>query len=633
MKKLPYFVCLFFLLLPGLLSAQSIISTIAGTGLVGYSGDGGLATAAKLNTPWGLFADNSGNIYFSEDGNYTIRKINSSGIITTIAGTGTPGYSGDGGQATAAKINHAGQIIVNGAGTIFFADSYNNCIRKIDTSGVISTIAGNGIGGFSGDGGPATTCQLNNPLGLVFDNGGNMYVADYNNNRIRKISTAGIISTYGGTGVAGYSGDGVQATSSKLNHPNALIIDTSGNLYITDNANHRIRKINTSGIIITVAGDGIGGFSGDGGSAIAAHIYFPAGMALDFWGNLYICDHLNSRIRVVNTSGIINTFAGTGISGFSGDGGPPTSAKLNNPTYIFIDNYNNSYICDYHNSRIRKIAPPNSAPTFINGNINTHLCGSGIISLDTFLKVIDSNIGQTITWGLLAPPLHGMASIAYSTTSTGSVLSPVGLTYSPNPGYFGVDSLKVSVTDGIATSNLTIRIDIDSLPSAGIISGTDSVCPGYSVALTETRGGGIWSSSNISVSTVSTSGIVTGINPGVDTIIYTVVTDCGVVSAIFPFIVSSWGFCHTGIGFVNSPNELIAIYPNPFTGSFCIKPDITQNTPVKIHITDLLGRSLLEFTDLSGDQLSVNMQDYPSGVYIVFMSSGTNTYTARVIKE
>ncbi|MFI5148971.1 MAG: T9SS type A sorting domain-containing protein [Bacteroidia bacterium] len=346
---------LFSPLLYSNLEAQNI-STIAGNGIPGFSGDGSSATSAQLDSLSGVAIDAAGNIYIADNSNNRIRKVSPAGLITTIAGTGTGGYGGDGGPATSALLNFPNGIALDGAGNIYIADGSNNRVRKISPSGIINTIAGNGTAGFGGDGGPATTAQLNGPAAIAIDKTGNVYIADCTNQRIRKVDSSGTILTVAGNGTAGYGGDAGLATSAKLANPTGVAVDGSGNLYIADNYNHRIRFVNSAGIISTVAGSGVAGFAGDGAFAIHAKLRYPTGVALDKSGNIFIADLLNNRIRKVDTTGLITTVAGKGITGYSGDGGLATLAELNYPYSLTIDGTGSLFIADGGNNRVRMVS-------------------------------------------------------------------------------------------------------------------------------------------------------------------------------------------------------------------------------------------------------------------------------------
>ena len=281
------------------------------------------------------------------------------GNMTTVAGNGTQGFSGDGGAATSAELYGPGVVAVDSAGNLYIAELYNNRIRKVAAdTGTISTVAGNGTPGFSGDGGAATSAELNLAAGVAVDGAGNLYIADFNNNRIRRVAAnTGTISTVAGNGTPGYSGDGDAATSAELNGPGGVTVDSAGNLYIPDLNNDRIRKVAAStGTISTVAGNGTQGHSGDGGLATNAELYQPDGVAVDDAGNLYIADTNNHRIRKVAVgTGTISTVAGNGTLGYSGDGGAATSAELNLPFGVSLDGPGNLYIADFGNERIRKV--------------------------------------------------------------------------------------------------------------------------------------------------------------------------------------------------------------------------------------------------------------------------------------
>ena len=343
---------------------SNIITTYAGTGTSSYSGDGGAATSAALKNPYGVALDSSGeytykchsifsynlvahigNLYVTDSGNYRIRKVTiSTGVINTIIGTGTIGFSGDNGPATSATIHSPFGITVDMTGNVYFGDCNVNRIRKLTVStGIIASIAGSSTsGGYSGDNGPATTATLNQAWGVSLDSADNVYVTDTSNYRIRKITVAtGTINSVAGNGSPFFNGNNIAATSATLYGPHCSALDTSGNIYITDTWNHRIRKVEVStSIITTFAGTGTSGYSGDNGAATSAKLNSPFEIALDSTGSfLYIADSYNNIVRKVAIStGIIVSIAGSSTSGsYSGDGGFATSAGLNTPYGLAID--------------------------------------------------------------------------------------------------------------------------------------------------------------------------------------------------------------------------------------------------------------------------------------------------------
>jgi sugar lactone lactonase YvrE len=345
------------------------ISTYAGNGQSGYSGDGGAATSAQLRLPTSVAIDTAGNLYIG-DASYTIRKVDAlTQTISTVAGNGTPGFSGDGGLATKASIGGADGLLVDKAGNIYIADFSNNRIRKVDAiTHFISTIAGNGTQGFSGDSALATAAELSGPQGVAEDTKGNIYFADFNNNRIRKIDgSTQIISTVAGNGVAGYAGDGTVATLAEVT-PLSVATDTSDNIYIPENSN-RIRKINAgTGNISTIAGTGTAAFAGDGGPALSAELAHPVAIILDNTGNIFISDENNDRVRKISaTTQNISTLAGDYLS-YGGDGGVATSAVFNLPEDVAFDRSGNLYISDAHDYRIRKISLATNIITTVAGN-------------------------------------------------------------------------------------------------------------------------------------------------------------------------------------------------------------------------------------------------------------------------
>jgi trimeric autotransporter adhesin len=336
------------------LNAQ-IITTVAGNGICGYSGDYLLATAAKISTPVDLIKDAAGNLYFAEKFNHIVRKVSSTGIITTFAGTGSSGYSGDGGQATAANIQTPHGIYIDNSGNLYITVGGAR-VRKVTPSGIISTFAGNGLTAVSGDGGPATAAGIGAISAICSDTAGNILLAG--NYYIRKVDAAGNITTIAGMGLNGFGGDGGPASSAQFSYIDEMVSDKDNNLFFTDGGNERIRKISGNGIITTIAGNGIQGNAGDGGPATTAQLRTPHGVDVDSCGNVYISDYTNQVIRIVNASGNIYRLAGNGTAGFSGDNGPATAAQMDRPVNIFLDKEHDLFFSDQNNCRIRKIALP-----------------------------------------------------------------------------------------------------------------------------------------------------------------------------------------------------------------------------------------------------------------------------------
>ena len=374
------------------------------------------ATTLPLMIPSATVFDAAGNLYFVETGNHVVRKVTSAGVITTVAGNGVQGFSGDSGPATAAQLDSPAGLALDSSGDLFIADSHNHRIREVSSAtGTIATIAGTGAPGFSGDGGPATSAQLDRPTALAFDSAGNLYLADTSNHRVRRIAVAtGEITTVAGNGIEAFAGDNGPATAASIDSPTGLALDASGNLYIADTHNGRVREVAAAnGLIFTVAGAGVVGgnvqsFGGDNGPATAAGLALPRGLTMDSAGNLYFADSANHRIRRISPTGTITTVAGQGTENFAGDGAPAVAANLDSPRSVAISPAGLLTLADSDNQRIRQLdALPAPGP-----DIHT-LAGLG-----------------TTTQGVLA--LSGPSVVAYgsgsitatlatSSTATGSV--------------------------------------------------------------------------------------------------------------------------------------------------------------------------------------------------------------------
>jgi uncharacterized protein (TIGR03437 family) len=350
--------CAFAQQTPGV--PQFTISTVAGNGTAGFSGDGGPSVNASLNYPGGVAVDTTGNLYILDSGNNRVRKV-ANGTISTFVGNGTAGFSGDGGQAINAALNMGsgntgpGRLCLDSQDNLYVTDYGNHRIRKITSAGIITTVAGNGQAAYNGDNILATAASLNNPLGVAVDASGNIYIADTFNYRIRKVTGDGTITTVVGNGTAGFSGDGGSATSASIDNPAGVAVNAAGTIFISDQANNRIRQI-AGGIITTIADDGNSGFAGDDGPASASEVYAPSALALNGAGDLYIPDTRNYRIRLL-INGTIWTMAGNGDAAFSGDSGPATQASLNLPRAVTVSPAGAVYIGDTLNNRVRLLTP------------------------------------------------------------------------------------------------------------------------------------------------------------------------------------------------------------------------------------------------------------------------------------
>jgi uncharacterized protein (TIGR03437 family) len=459
------------------LSAQSTytISTIAGNGTTGFSGDAGAAAAAQLASPVGLALDKSGNLYIADQVNHRIREVTTDGNITTIAGNGTGGYAGDNAKATSAELNHPLGVAVDGSGNVYVADADNHLIRKFTIGGNISTVAGSTAfgAGYSGDKGTATNAQLNQPCGVALDSSGNLYIADTGNHCIRKVTGTTITTFAGQCSFSGGSGDGGPATLARLSSPRAVAVDASNNVYIADTGNNRIRKV-SSGSISAVAGTGLAAFGGDGQSALNAQLFGPRSIAVDASGNIYIADYTNSRVRMISPTGIITTIAGNGRFAYTGDGGAGTSAALNFPSGVTADASGNVFVADTQNNVVRELAAPStpggaSAPPSIQsvqsagafGAFSNTAPGSWIEIFGANLAVNTRSWGSSDFVGINAPTSLDRSSVTIGGVSAFiSYISP-GQINAQVPSTVGTGPQPVTVTTAAGTSAaFTIQVNL-----------------------------------------------------------------------------------------------------------------------------------------------------------------------------
>jgi sugar lactone lactonase YvrE len=467
---------------------NNLITTVAGNGTNGLYGDGGVATNAGVPYPTGVAVDQTGNLFISEALSCRVRKVNTNGIITTIAGTGVSGSSGDGGLATNAQMRRPYGLALDAAGNLYIADTNSCCVRKVDTNGIITTAAGTaGTSNFSGDGGLATSAKISGAYGIAADRSGDLFIADLKNYRIRKVDTNGIINTVAGCGLTYKFTNDVAATNCMLPFPISVAVDHLGQLFIGEWFAQRIRKVDTNGIITVLAGtntgifSGKGGYSGDNGPATNAALYNPTGLAVDPSGNVFIADGENHRIRMVDTNGIITTVVGKGKIGYSGDGGTATNARLSN-TYIIglfdvaIDAAGNLFIADFGNHRVRKVWFGGS-PTLILNDVSAANAGDyQVIITGAFGSITSSVVTLTVT----QPP-----SILNQPRS--QTVFP-GNSASFNVAAFGASPLSYQwQKDG---SNLAEGDNISGSTSTNLIltAATTGDAGGYSVVVTNAYG-------------------------------------------------------------------------------------------------------------------------------------------------
>ncbi|MBX3163108.1 MAG: T9SS type A sorting domain-containing protein [Bacteroidetes bacterium] len=560
------------------------INTLAGTGISGYGGDGGLAITAKFHQPYKICTDMVGNVYVADCLNHRVRKIDVNGIITTIAGTGTGGFSGDGGLAISAELNYPSGVCIDATGNIYIADGYNNRIRKIDPNGIINTIAGSGAigygnGSFSGDGGQATSATFNLPVNMVVDAIGNMFIADAENYRVRKVDINGIISTVAGNGTAGYSGDGGQATSASLTYPIDITTDASGNILIADIDSYRVRKVNTIGVITTIAGTGSSNYSGDGGLATLAEIGEPIDVDVDATGNIYITDVANCCIRKIDANGVITTIAGTGTPGHTGDGGLATAAEILFPGGM---DYKNGvfYITELFGHSIRMICS-----NMENTSTSNTVC-----------------VGNSAT--LTA---SGANTYMWSTLETGAsiVVSP-----SVNTNYY----VQGRDNEG-CVYNSRINVIVKPQPTISV-SGNTNICIYDTLTLT---------ASGVDTYTWSTleTGMSITVSPTVSTVYDVYGTNnfgCQTNSQIFVSVSPC-----TGVDELENGNDELRIYPNPANEILNVELEMKNEKQIEIFVYDVLGNTVIYYSEFNIHH-SIEVRGLKSGMYFVRVGNVTQKF-------
>jgi hypothetical protein len=585
-------------------AAAQVIITYAGNGTAATAGDGGLATAASFNNPGGAFRDGAGNVYVAEFTGNVIRKISPAGIVSHFAGNGSIGYSGDGGPATAASFHSIIDVIDDYQGNIYVVDNTNHCIRKIDTAGIITTYAGNGSAAYSGDGGPATAASLRYPSRLGKDASGNLYIADAANNRIRKVDAAGIITTVAGNGSAGFSGDGGAATAASLSSPLGVTFDGNGNMFIADKGNYRIRKVTPGGVITTYAGTGSAAATGDGGPATAAGIPYANGVAADNSCNVYFTDWSTHTVRKIRPSGTISRVVGTGAAGFSGDGGSPTAAQLNGPNNLTFDRGGNLYIPEYYNNRVRSVinlgenggCPPAAPIAHVLAPVTTVCAGNCTYVYNKATGTVDSLLWQ----------VSGLATISGPAADSTSICFPSAGTYTVKLKVWGL---------GVADS---VTFTITAKPSPVPVISQSGTTLSVSGSYTSYQ----WYQGSTAISGATTSSYVfTGASAG-----YSVTVDSGGCQA------TSSVFNPLGITNLNQQGQQYNI-----TGVQGGDLTISASQPLadegRIIIYNLSGSQLIEASMAkNATQFRLPVANLPAGLYLLRITAQGMVTTLKWVK-
>ena len=576
------------------LTPGSTIVTVAGNGQATFGGDNGAATSAALAFPFALAADASGNIYVADTNNHRIRKIDTNGNITTVAGNGEQGFFGDSGAATSAALNQPTAVAVDASGKIYISDSGNNRVRVV-TSGTITTFAGNGTAGFSGDNGAAISAALSFPRGVAVDNTGNVYIADTNNHRIRKVAS-GTITTLAGNGEEGFAGDNGAAASAILDTPTGVAVDASGNVLIADSNNHRIRKV-ASGTITTIAGNGSAALSGNNGPATSASLAHPLGVGADSAGNVYIADSNNHVVRRINGAGTITTLAGNGQQGFFGDNGLPVSASLDTPAGIVSLN-GSLYVADKNNERIRRV--DSTILSF----------GNQIVGTTSAVQTVTAGNagGLTLTIASITP---SSADFALAGSGSCGTSFPHNIAAGAN---CTLDVVFVPTTVGAINGSLSVSDNAPGSPHGILASGT-GIQDGTTVAITSAPPSPSFGTA-VTITATITPTVATTAPAPTGTVAF---SEGGVVLATRPVSGSAASFITSTLG--AGSHTITATYSGDtlYTGSSAsFTQVVSKATPT---ITWATPAAITYGTPLSATQLNATAS--VAGTFVYAPASGT----------
>jgi sugar lactone lactonase YvrE len=531
MKKILILISLLFTALVSNAQCETTTS-LAGSGVAGFIN--AIGVSAQFNIPDGVAVDGSGNVYVADRNNHRIRKISPSGVVTTLAGSGIYGYAD--GAGISAQFGFPSNVAVDASGNVYVTDQGNHRIRKITSSGAVTTIAGSGVGGFTDGTGTAT--QFNAPIGITIDNSGNVYVADWGNHKIRKITSSGVVTTLAGSGVAGYA-DG-SGTAAQFNRPTGVVVDASGNLYVTDSSNHRIRKVNSTGIVTTIAGTGIQG-SIDG-TAISARFNFPDGISVDTSGNIYIADRNNNKIRKISSNRMVSTIAGSGATGFMD--GIGTATQFSAPLGIGVDAMGIVYVGDSNNNRIRKITPLSVSLNYS----SLAFCITQFTAQSPILTGTGSYLGGVFS----STPGISINSV------TGAIIPNTS-----NPGTYVV-TYSTPLSNGCQIS-ATTQVTIVPNSSANISYSGSPFCKSIVTKAVTLTGTGTYTGGNFSSSTGLIINSSTGVinpstsTPGTYTVTYSVSSGCQISTSTQVTIIAPN---------TNAPTANISYLPNSSSPQF-----------------------------------------------------------------